>query len=99
MSAFFLIAEYTDVVGDSPVTPPVAEQVITISGTSQQSAAFQPSTNYVEVVSTDGVNVQLAFGTDPTASSANMFLPTATVKRFRVPNGQSYKVAVVQSGD
>jgi hypothetical protein len=98
MSAFFLIAEYTDVVENSPVAPPVAEQVITISGTtSQQSAAFQVSTNFIEVVATDGANVHLAFGANPTASSSNMFLPTGRVKRFRVPNGS--KVAVIQSFD
>lgn len=72
--------------------PPLAEQVITVTGASAQSAAFNGATKMVRIA-TD-VPVNLAFGANPTATVSKLYLPSGGVEYFSVVGGM--KVAVIQ---
>jgi len=78
-----------------PPAPPVANQVLAISGTSNPSAAFNAATNAVMLVA-DGdcsVNFGTSVGSTPTAVTGTYFLPSKVPLMFAVSPGQ--KVAVV----
>ena len=75
------------------VAPPESEQTVAIGVGSAQSAAFGPTTKWVEV-SADAV-CSIAFGSDPTATAANLRLAANERKLFRVPQGAGYKVACI----
>lgn len=73
------------------VEPAVTHQVIsTLSGTSQQSAAFGSTTNLVKIYA--DVDVWALFATDPTATAAGEFLAAGEHWRLVVP-GQ--KIAAI----
>ena len=72
--------------------PPVAEQNVTFT-TTTQSAAFNNSTNLVRI-HTDGI-CSIEFGTNPTATTAKARMVAGATEYFIVPQGQSYKVAAV----
>jgi hypothetical protein len=73
--------------------PPLAEQTITVSSSSAQSAAFQPNTIYVRI--TCDVSVSIKFGTNPTATVSTALLSSGLIEYYLVPGGQAYKVAVI----
>ncbi len=75
-----------------PAQPPVAEQAVTFT-TTTQSAAFNTNTNLVRLQS-DGI-CSIAFGTNPTATTAKMRMVAGASEYFVVPQGQVYKVAAV----
>lgn len=62
------VTEYQTVYNGVPVEPAIAEQKITISGTSAQSAAFNALTTAVRL-HVDGIT-GIKFGVDPTATTA-----------------------------
>lgn len=72
---------------------PIAEQTVSISGTSAQSSAFNTNTRFVRL-HTDAI-CSVLFGTDPTATTAKMRMPANGTEYFAVPQAQSYKVAVI----
>lgn len=72
--------------------PPIAEQTVAI-GASTQSAAFNRSTRYVRLHS-DGI-CSVAFGANPTATTANMRLAAGATEYFGVTPGQ--KLAVISN--
>ena len=76
--------------------PSTLDQTVAIGSGSLQSNAFQASTRYVEV-SCD-LPCALAFGTNPTATVANLTLAQYERKLFAIPQGQAFKVAVIQNG-
>ncbi len=72
---------------------PLAEQQITVSGTSAASSAFQPNTQLVRI--TCDASVSLEFGTAPTATAAKALLPAGLIEYYLVPAGQALKVAFI----
>lgn len=79
--------------------PEIANQAITIGASSAQSAAFNSKTRFVRL-HTD-VICAIEFGTNPTAVAAGgtgtARMPANQTEYFGVPQGQSYKVAVITS--
>jgi len=79
--------------------PNLAQQQITaLSGTSQQSAAFQDSTRFVRVHS--DVVCRIQFGTNPTAAGTSFRLAAGVTEYFGVrgnTTGGSLKVAAITS--
>jgi len=73
--------------------PPMADQVVSIGGSSTQSTAFNASTNFVRI-HTDAI-CSIQFGTNPTATTSTRRLAANTTEYFGVPVGMSYKVAVI----
>jgi hypothetical protein len=67
MSNLF-VTEFVGEYNGIPVQPPLAEQKITISGTSAQSAAFNSLTRVVRV-EVDAIT-GVTFGSNPTATTA-----------------------------
>ena len=65
---------------------PLAEQTVSIGGSSTQSVAFGAYTNFVRLCS-DSV-CSIAVGTNPTASGINLRLPANTPEYFQVTPGQ-----------
>ena len=75
--------------------PAITQQVITISGSSAQSAAFDVRTRFVRV-HTD-VACCLAFGTNPTATQGSCEMAANQTEYFGVVNATNVKVAVIAS--
>lgn len=73
--------------------PPLANQTVTSSGASAQSAAVNAQTRFVRVT-TDSIICVLS-GTNPTATTAMRRMAADTVEYFAVPLGQSFKFAVI----
>lgn len=73
--------------------PPLAEQTVAIGGSSTSSAAFNANTTLVRL-STDAI-CSLLFGTAPTALATSGRLPADNIEYHGVPQGKSYKVAVI----
>lgn len=73
--------------------PAVVEQTVAIAAGSAQSAAFNPTTRFVRL-RTDAI-CSVKFGTNPTAAATNSRMPAATETIVGVPQGLSYKVAVI----
>lgn len=71
--------------------PPIAEQKITISGSSTASAAFQATTRLVRI-HTDAI-CSIKFGaTAPTVDNTSMRLPADTIEYFSVNNNSFVSV-------
>jgi len=74
--------------------PSIAEQTpVVIGGGSLQSAAFNVKTKCVRI-HTDAI-CSIAFGTNPTATADSKRLAASQTEYFGVPEGQSFKVAVI----
>jgi hypothetical protein len=71
--------------------PPIAEQVITSSGTSGQTSAFNADTKLV-CIHTDGI-VSIKFGPNPTATTSTRRLAANSTEYFEVAQGD--KLAVI----
>lgn len=90
--ATLYISEYTEaafgqVVRGLPVAaePPVAEQTVTLSGTSAQSSAFNAKTRIIRV-HTDAI-CSILVGANPTATTAKKRLPADWTEYFAVQSG------------
>jgi hypothetical protein len=66
------------------VGSPATTQVVTFSA-STQSAAFAISTTFIRVIA--DATVHLAFGSDPTATANDLWVPSATAEFFAVKPG------------
>jgi hypothetical protein len=75
-------------------TAPSAEQTVAIGGSSTQCTNAFKATTYIIRIHTDAI-CSIAWGTNPTASSANMRLAANQTEYFAVPLGANYKVAVI----
>lgn len=98
--ATLYIAEYADAFNSGgkiqvAAEPVNTEQTVAIAGASAQSAAFQSNTKLVRIA-TD-VICSILFGTNPTATTAKKRMAADQVEYFAVPQGQSYKVAVISN--
>jgi hypothetical protein len=92
------LTEYMDVAKDrgsnfiaAGMEPSVAEQSITLTGTSQQSAAFNERTAFVMVHAQEAAC--LAWGTNPAADTAKQRMAAGETRFYGVPPGKSFKVA------
>lgn len=65
--------------------PSIADQTVTISGTSAQSAAFSVQTNYIGVTC-DGIWSR-KIGKSPTATAAGFRIPADAILYFAVQPG------------
>jgi hypothetical protein len=60
--------------------PPVAEQTVAVGAGSVQSAVFNNNTNLVQLCA--DVNCSVEFGTNPTATTTTMRLPSNVIIYF-----------------
>jgi len=72
--------------GTIPVTPPLAEQAVTFTGTAAQSAAFNAKTTLVRI-QPDAI-CSVAFGSNPTATANNQRMTAGQTEYFTVVPGQ-----------
>lgn len=75
--------------------PANADQTVAIGGSSTASSAFANNTNLIRL-ETDSI-CSVKFGTAPTASTTTRRMQAGDVEYFGVPQGQSYKVAVISN--
>jgi hypothetical protein len=90
------VTEYTAPVANSiSLAEPnnVDQTPVAIGSSSTQSSAFAGDTSMVRL-HTDSI-CSIAFGTNPTATANNKRMAANATEYFAVPEGQSYKVAVI----
>jgi hypothetical protein len=85
----------TQIATPAPLVPPVAEQAISLSGTSAQCAAFQNDTTLV-MISTDAPCC-LAWGTDPTATLSAQRMAANETRFYGIPKGETMKLAAIST--
>ena len=76
--------------GQMAITPPIAEQHVSIGMSSTASAAFNAATNLIRV-HTDAI-CSIAFGASPTATANGMRLAANQTEYFAVQGGQEIAV-------
>ena len=83
------VTEYTGVGVDgmmqAALTPPVANQTVTFTTSTQTSSAFNDLTKMVRVHAIDACFVQ--FGENPTATVASISMPAGHIEHFAVKKG------------
>ena len=77
----------------APMEPAVADQSVSVGGSSTQSAAFNAQTAFVMVHAQEACCVQ--WGTNPTAVNTKQRMGAGETRFYGVPAGKSYKVAVI----
>jgi len=65
--------------------PEHTTQVVTYT-TTTQSAAFGPETRFIRVIASAAAHLE--FGTNPTATATNLWIPASTPEFFAVVPGQ-----------
>lgn len=80
-------------IGQMPEEPPIAEQVVSIGGSSTPSVAFQPSTRCVRL-HCDSI-CSVLFGVSPTATTNSGRLPANQTEFRSVVAGQGMRLAVI----
>lgn len=75
--------------------PGTADQTVTTSGTTAQSAAFNANTRMIAISTPGAQAVCCQFGDNPTAALTNLRLPANSVFFFGVKPGQ--KVALIDT--
>lgn len=97
--ATLYIAEYPTIgnffgaSGAAVTEPPLAEQTLGIGAGSVASAAFSLQTKIIRLHCDTVCSV--AFGLSPAATTSNKRMAANQTEFFCVPQGQSYKVAVI----
>jgi hypothetical protein len=71
--------------------PPLAEQTVSIGGSSTQSSAFNAGTNYIRI-HTDAI-CSIAVGSNPTATSSTQRVAADQTEYFGVT--PAHKIAVI----
>jgi type IV pilus biogenesis protein CpaD/CtpE len=94
------ITEYRDLARDTGhnhiaagMEPAIAEQTITVSASSTQSAAFNAQTSFVMVHAQEATC--LKWGTNPTAVTSAQRMAAGETRYVGVPPGKSFKVAAI----
>ena len=100
MSMPLFLTEYRDLARDtghnhiaSGMEPSIAEQALTVSGSSTQSAAFNAQTSFVMVHAQEATC--LAWGTNPTATAVKQRMAAGETRFVGIPLGKSFKVACI----
>ena len=78
-------------IGQIALQPPLAEQTVSLSGSSAQSSAFNSKTQFVRL-HTDAI-CSIEFGTNPTATTAKARMAANQTEYFAVDAGTSMIVA------
>ena len=73
--------------------PAMADQPVTISSVSAQSAAFNEKTSLVRVQTDTACFI--TFGTNPTATTSKTPIAVNVPEYFAVPVGEKYKIAAI----
>jgi len=94
------ITEYRDLARDigsnfiaAGMEPSIAEQAITASGTTAQSAVFNAQTAFVMLHAQEAACV--AFGTNPTATTVKQRIGAGETRFVGIPPGKSFRLAVI----
>lgn len=93
------IREYADIAVtygkhvQAPAEPGLADQTVSTSGSSAQSAAFNTNTRMIAISTPAAQAVCAVFGANPTATTGGLRLPANNVFFFGVVPGQ--KVALI----
>jgi hypothetical protein len=97
------LTEYRDAARDTGsnfiaagLEPAVNDTSVTASGTTAQSAAFNAQTSFVMVHAQEAVC--LAWGTNPTATTAKQRMAAGETRFYGIPAGQGFKVAYILGG-
>lgn len=77
----------------TPAYPATAEQTVAVGLGSVQSAALQPGTTIVELVS--DVVCSVAVSANPTATATNRRIPANVPVQIGVPANSGFKIAVI----
>ena len=77
--------------GQAAQVPPVAEQVVSITGSTTQSASFNASTKFIRI-NTDAI-CSIAFGPNPTATATSQRFAANQTEYFGIAPGD--KLAVI----
>jgi len=99
--AVLYITEYARIATDPDgnlamsLEPPMAEQTVSITGSSTQSSAFQTATKYVRL-HTDAI-CSVLLGQNPTALSTSGRMAANQTEYRSVPQGWNFKVAVISN--
>jgi hypothetical protein len=78
-----------------PLEPPVAEQTVSIGVSSTSSSAFNSKTRFVRLHPDSICSVEL--GVSPTATTSTARMAANTTEYRSVPEGGSFKVAVISN--
>lgn len=101
MPARVFITEFVTVggTGNYPIAgamyPEVANQFMTASGSSQQSAAFGANTRFIRVNCDTAISIEI--GANPTATTTTARMAANQTEYFSVPFGKSFKIAVIDN--
>lgn len=94
------LTEYRDLARDtgnnfiaSGMEPSVAEQALTVSGSSTLSAVFNAQTSFVMVHAQEAAC--LAWGTAPTATTIKQRIGAGETRFVGIPAGKSFRVACI----
>ena len=79
--------------GQIPLEPPLAEQTVSIGGSSTASNAFNAQTRLIRI-HTDAI-CSIEIGATPTATATTGRLAANQTEYRGVPVGASYKIAVI----
>lgn len=85
------ITEYADIRGNAAFEPATATQVLTTSGSSGQTSAFNANTQWIRVAS-DGI-ASILIGSNPTATTDSPRIAPDSVEYFKVYPG--HKLAAI----
>jgi hypothetical protein len=97
--AVLYIAEYANMgaapnaTPQMPMDPPLAQQTVAIGASSAQSAFLQAGTRFVRLHA--DVVCSVTFGPNPTATATAARLAANQTEYRAVPEGGSFKVAVI----
>lgn len=75
--------------------PPVAVENVSFTGTAGTSAAVDGQVSIIRIVADAACHV--SFGTAPTATSSDMYLPANVVEYFGIPIDTEYKVSAIEA--
>lgn len=95
---FLYVTEFKDLIelhqsGVMPQLPPTASQNLAV-GAEVKSAVFNVATRFLRLQA--GAACSVAFGTAPTATTADMRIPIdQRGEYFAVPRGSSWKMSVI----
>ena len=94
------LTEYRDLARDigsnfiaAGMEPSVAEQAMTLTGTTAQSAFFNAQTAFVMIHAQEAACV--AWGTNPTATTSKQRLAAGETRFVGIPAGRGFRVAAI----
>ena len=87
--------DLNDLTQQAGLEPAIAEQVMTITGSSTQSAALNSLTKLVRI-HTDAV-ISYKVGINPTASNTSARMAANSTEYISVPHASGFKIAIISN--